>query len=233
MNELIHIGKGLSQEGWTKLLQAWFDVMTRFILETPKSKSTDDLPYWYNERSNAGNLAAAAWGLNGIALQEFTVERGNSGRPELVSKTKSGWCDLWVQIPSLGDFEYDIEAKFAWVKGLSEAQKACERLVDDAVIQIGDYAPRKKRPCDSMALCFLSAYHKSRSEAEVLLDDLEVWFKSEYTRPDNLLAIYKAPIGAKMDDVYSKDGVRYFYPGVALYGQLVRFTKPPETVPRL
>lgn len=225
MNELIRIGQGLPREGWTKLLKAWFDVMGRFIQESPTSKSGGDLPYWYNERSNAGNFAAAAWSLNGIALQEFTVDRGEDGRSELITKARTGWCDLWVHIPSLGDFEYDIEAKFKWVRTLDEAQKACEKLAGQATKQIRDYAPQKKRPCDSVALCFLSVYHKSQSEAEALLDDLETWFNSECARSDNLLAIYKAPIGVKIDDVYSKDGVRYFYPGVALYGQLVPFVK--------
>lgn len=225
MNGSVHVGQGLPREAWTRLLEAWFDVMARFIQESPTSKAGRDLPYWYNERSNAGNFAAAAWSLNGIALQEFTVERGEDGRNELIPKSRPGWCDLWVRIPALGEFEYDIEAKFKWVQTLNDAQMACEKLVGQATKQIRDYAPQKKRPCDSMALCFLSAYNRSQSEAEALLDDLEAWFNSECARPDNLLAIYKAPIGSNIDDVYGKDGVRYFYPGVALYGQLVPFGK--------
>ena len=221
------IGQDLPR-GWTEFLEAWFEVMTRFISASSVSRSAD-IPYWYNERSNAGHLAAAAWSLGGIAIQEFTVERGEEGRDELTRKARTGWCDLWIYVPTLG-LEYDIEAKFQWLYSLKGGQTACEKLVGQAVDQIRDYAPEKKRPCDSMAVCFLPVCNKSKSEAEATLDELEAWFATDYARSDNLLAIYKAPLGVAVDHVYSQDGVRYFYPGVALYGQLVRFTKLPVSL---
>ena len=46
-----------------KTLRAWGRLQRQYLRET------GDLPYWYNERSNVGLLAAAGWRAGGISLE--------------------------------------------------------------------------------------------------------------------------------------------------------------------
>lgn len=204
----VSVDSGLPVEGWTRLLEKWAELMTRFIRVSESCSSGSDLPYWYNEYSNINNLAAAAWILDGVGLQEYTVDKC-----EQADKTTKGRCDLWLCVPSL-KIEYTIEAKFNWPSTYEATIKDCSGLIQRASKQVRNYGKGVKN-CEKMAACFLSPYNASERDAREILDKLRKWFCEERRTPPGLLAIYEPPAGTKTD--FEGD----YYPGVALFAQMV------------
>lgn len=83
---------------WPKLYKRWKAMIHKYCLAT----DYEDLPYHHIERSNVGFVAAAAWGVGKIALEEYHTTRVAR------RKTKSGRADLWIS----GGHDSDIfEAK--------------------------------------------------------------------------------------------------------------------------
>lgn len=211
----IAIGKDLPhQEGWRKLLESWFQVMTDFITATEQSHGGHDLPYWYNESSNKGFLAAAVWKMGGVTIQEYTVDKTALDQ---TTGRYPGRCDLWIRLPALG-MEYAIEAKFGWVLGAEGAENRRRDLVSQAETQILAYDPTKRKDCPHMSAVFLSPYKQSAGDAEDLLKEIFQTF-SQPMDSRSCCAVYYAPLGSKTDHVW-KDGVRYYYPGVVLFVRL-------------
>lgn len=208
----ISIGSDLPGHAWEVFLQKWFELMDRFINVEQDNQRDVDLPYWHNEYSNAGNLAAVAWALGGVALQECSV---NKGQEE--NATTKGRCDLWIRIPALG-FEYVLETKFAWVPTLSAAHNAFKRLSEFGSNQIRNYSTGMKK-CPRMTACFLSVYSQSEADAREILRDLRRDY-DQRQQPTSLLAIYEPPLGTRID--YEENGRKDFYPGVALLAQMAQ-----------
>lgn len=78
------------------------DVLTTWIaLQNRFYERTGQLAYCYSERANVGLLAAAAWGCDHIAIEEFATRRSDGWRGP-------GRVDLFMQI---GDCALCIEAK--------------------------------------------------------------------------------------------------------------------------
>ncbi len=76
------------------VLHNWIGLLDRYT-----RKHTAELPYWYNERSNVGVLAGAAWISGFTALEEFAEDKAG---------TDMGRCDLFM---GLGDELLYAEAK--------------------------------------------------------------------------------------------------------------------------
>ena len=199
----VSVDNGLPVEGWTRLLEKWAELMTRFIQVSKACRSGPDLPYWYNEYSSTGNLAAAAWDLGGVGLQEYTVDK---------SQGHSGRCDLWLCVPN--SIEYTMEAKISWPTTCESAITECPELIQRASGQIRNYGNGVKN-CEKIAACFLSPYNSSERDAREILDKLRKWFREEKRTLPGLLAIYEPPDGTKTDWEGNS------YPGVALFAQLV------------
>lgn len=142
---------------WDALIEEWNLSIERF------SRITDgeDVPYWYNERTNIGVLAAAAWRCGRIALEEFQYEKidvSSSGETaETDQKKWIGRCDLWI---SNDRVEEIVEAKFKWLnmcsKQIAELAIPClDEAVSDAVKTKG-YDEIK-----ALGVAFLPVYAKS------------------------------------------------------------------------
>ncbi len=208
----LFVGQGLPQAGWHQLLESWSDVMTRFIKTAKGSSSGEDIPYWYNEYSNVGFLAAAVWKLGGVAIQEYTVDRVAED-----AKKSKGRCDLWICLPEFG-MEYAIEAKFSCKSTPESAIKDCRERMNEAMAQIRTYDPTKREACQQMAAVFMAPYNQSASDAESILDVLWEAFSGGSMNPNSVCAVYRPPVGSNVED--EEKGIRSYYPGVALFAQL-------------
>ena len=70
------------------VIKNWFGVIDDYI----KYFGGNDVPYWYNERASISTLAAAAWKSGGIALEEYSMQKGDEGNP------RPGKCDIFIGI---------------------------------------------------------------------------------------------------------------------------------------
>ena len=110
---------------WAPLVNQWQDAHQTFVA------ATGDAAYWYTERSNVGILAAGAWKMDLVALEEYQVEKSHSepDSPE-TSKNWKGRCDLWIYGKKFNEI---IEAKQNWVQILSpRAVKRAEKTLESA-----------------------------------------------------------------------------------------------------
>ena len=93
-----------------------------------------DMPYWYNERVNISVLAGAVWRLDGVALEELSVNK------QYRSGSYTGRTDLKFRF---AEKHHVVEAKHVWV-GLSSrckpsaADKALKSL-GEACKDVGNY----------------------------------------------------------------------------------------------
>jgi len=72
-----------------KLFTAWHEILNWYEEDIMK----DDLPYWYLERTNIGNLALATYQLSGFPLQEFSCVKGRG------ASRSDGRADLYTILP--------------------------------------------------------------------------------------------------------------------------------------
>ncbi|MDX8405722.1 MAG: hypothetical protein R8K50_06165 [Mariprofundus sp.] len=94
-----------SYKHWHGIFEEYTSITDRYIRVYSDQYATSDAPYWNNERSNVGILAASCWRNGWVALEEYSTIKKKE------AKTKgSGRCDLWVSSQS-GDGNYAIEAK--------------------------------------------------------------------------------------------------------------------------
>ncbi len=124
----------------------------------------DDWPYWYQERSQIGFLAAAIWLCGGTALEEYREEK-EKGRG---AKGK-GRCDLWVKVNGAA---FCCEAK--WVKShvtvrnsKTSVQKLSEKL-KDTERDLRTYAE------EGLALCFVSPWIGDKCDRSALRNWIEL-----------------------------------------------------------
>ena len=105
-------------EVWDSVLKSWIQCHKKYL----SMNNFQDNAYWFNERASISILAAAAWKLYGIALEEYKSKKikGNN--------ESNGRVDLWLKI---NEYETLIEAKHRFVKvnssNLSELQSKIEQ----------------------------------------------------------------------------------------------------------
>lgn len=196
----------MNKNTWNKLLENWTCVMDKYI-----KKGGGDLPFWHAERANTGFLAAAAWKIGAVAIEEYYTERKDERK-----KVSKGRCDLWVRFKNGTSFS--AEAKQLWpsydavrtiekriIAELNNADKQLKTIKDkgenDRLVSICFVSPRKWKE-----------YNKDK--VEVFRKHVEATFNGKNTKtvsyfPENKLAQNEA-----------KDG--YNYPGVIL---IARFYK--------
>jgi hypothetical protein len=84
------------------LVSTWHKILTDY-----EEKMTDDLPYFYIERTNLGLLAAAALKMGALPLEEYSADKGRG------KKKYPGRADLWIRAKN--GATYDFEAKQKWI----------------------------------------------------------------------------------------------------------------------
>ncbi|MBY5533677.1 hypothetical protein HFO58_10960 [Rhizobium leguminosarum] len=83
-----------------RLLKGWGRAVSAYIEQVGRIEA----PYYFNERSNVSLLAAGAWIMKGVAVEEYPVSRSSAD----FSQT-NGRCDLFISIDGQGA---ELEAKY-------------------------------------------------------------------------------------------------------------------------
>jgi len=192
---------------WKPLIEAWWDVMDHYV-----KVSRGDLPYWWNEAGNVSFLAAAAWKIGGVAIQEYCVDRGQE-RPS------KGRSDLRLYIPNI-ELECEMEAKVSWATCLDMAFKDVRASIGQASGQLKALLKDSYRAPVGIALCFVCPMVRSSLDGQPIFKGLLDAFESESETEPAFLAVYEPPIGINLEDEDRTYG-KCFYPGVALWGQVV------------
>ena len=91
---------GKIQKNLKALIKNWIWAMVKYIKLCKK-----DIPYWWDENSNTGFLAAAAWKTGAVALEQYSVHRRGGSK---------GHGDLWVTFSGKDGFDFSAEAKIIW-----------------------------------------------------------------------------------------------------------------------
>ncbi|WP_147274828.1 hypothetical protein [Ferruginivarius sediminum] len=93
----------------TPIIDTWRENIRSYIDAHKNLYGYIDPPYSSTERANISLLAGAAWQQkDGVALEEYTVEKKYSG------KTSWGRADIWI---AFGEKTLSVEAKQVWQTG--------------------------------------------------------------------------------------------------------------------
>ncbi len=173
MQEIIKIGNKVPRRDfWKILLNKWFDIMEDYI-----EKSKDDLPYWHSERANTGFLAAAAWKIGALAIEEYFTKRVYS------SKRYNGQCDLWIKYKN---FEFSAEAKQLWRKEYDK--DSIEQKFKESEGQLGSIQDRRTVE-DSFCICYLSLMTRELPD----LTTFATRIKKDFARDEDVILAFYAP----------------------------------------
>jgi hypothetical protein len=115
-------------EHWATLLKSWWSLHNSYC----SFMEGEEGPHYFNERTNIGILASAAWRAGWYSLEEFGYKKRSKPR---------GKCDLYIHAKHKEQGEY-IEAKQAWNVNisqvhLSKAVSAAKELKKGDEIRIG------------------------------------------------------------------------------------------------
>jgi len=195
------VGKDFREgDTWERLIVQWFKALNRYL----DYERGNDIPHWNDERSHTGFFAAAAWMLDGVALEEYAVERHGNGRGRRKGK---GRCDLYFDVDNLPCL---VEAKIEWRVG----KKHIEDRLAEADGQLGGLPRQERDGCVSVALCWVVPELKQGSKGgEKVLTRIAKKFQGA----NHLVAIYSVPLN---DRKGCEEQWRQTYPGIVLVGRL-------------
>ncbi|MGA2110150.1 MAG: hypothetical protein ABSH25_21180 [Syntrophorhabdales bacterium] len=151
--ELIKYVNSGSIRSLRPVLEEWVRVVAKYL-----DFDNGDNPWWYNERTSLSFLAAAAWGKNGIALEEYCTEKGKK------DNAYSGRCDLFLGV---GSQCFGCEAKQAWCAIGTPARKGtmeAEARLKDACADARTLARAEGR---RLGLCFAVPYLPERHKDQI------------------------------------------------------------------
>ena len=130
-------------EHWRPLLREWISLINKYC-----SKIYDDPVYCHLEKANVSILAAAAWKIGCMAVQELWVER----------QGHNTFCDLWIWHEN-EEPEY-IEAK------IEETVEKVKKCLSDAEKQINKLDIKEENRYKRISLCFIVPSIKKQSDIE-------------------------------------------------------------------
>jgi len=125
-----------------------------------------DCPWWYNERTSIGVLAAAAWKSGHLALEEFSTLKGRKKD----ATHGPGRCDLKIRV---GSEDFLFEAKQSWPRlskkpgeaDIKESRRKILNSLQRACLAAGRLKSREGR---RFGVCFLAP-----RISEVEIDNLD------------------------------------------------------------
>lgn len=153
------------------ILEAWTEILQKYIDVNSDDKVVYDTPWLYNERAILSTFAAAAWKAEGVALEEY-----NSYKKGLKDKKKNslGRCDLFFMPKNYESFI--CEAKMVWCPLAKRKIKRFTRIYSklcEAVEATKRLNPEEGR---RLALCFAIPYIQ-KADQERTDEFLDKWFK--------------------------------------------------------
>ena len=132
--------------GLDKLLYGWIKAQTAYI----EAMDYDDCPWWYNEIAVTGFLAAAAWRLKGVGLQEYRTPKGRLKKDRWM-----GRCDLYTQI---GEDAFVFEAKHYRTRIGSRIDRSLQRIGDQLGRATHDAKQHSHRDGTRLGICFVAPF---------------------------------------------------------------------------
>lgn len=200
---------GMKRKIWEKLLRNWIKLMDKYLVA---ARGRGDLPYWNGEDANTSFLAAAAWKLGGVAIEQFYAER---------KKGKSkGHSDLWIRFNGQKDFDFVAEAKrYDETIKLEKIKEKILNKLAEAEQNLKDLDERyKSKHLISICFVFPRINKKKRgkfSEEEFIKKVIEAFEKEK----NIIVASYFPKIDMKK---YRSPeyGDKFEYPGVLLVARI-------------
>ena len=206
MQKIIKIGdKVPGQNFWRILLNKWFEIMDEYVKE-----SKNDLPYWHSERANTGFLAAAAWKIDALAIEEYYTDR------VYASGRYKGQCDLWIKY---NNFEFSAEAKQLWRKEYDK--KLVERKFEESKGQLISIPDREKEE-KSFCICYLSLMSSSKSRPHDL-NVIAKKIKDDFVKDEEIILALYAPDIAEEKIIWPPN--KHRFPCIVLFIKSVKIEK--------
>lgn len=158
--------------------------------------------WWYHERTSVRFLAAAAWSLGGVALEEYSSIKKRDGR------SYRGRCDLYLRVGSpLKDLMVEAKHRKPIISGRNAGERDILRGLQQAVRDVracGDPTDRR------VGVVFvMPKLARRRAETQPALVDQ--WFKNLRNLPSDGTAWIRHTRWREFDD-----GHGYLYPGIAM-----------------
>lgn len=151
------------------ILQNWINV----TIDLAKLwKSSNDVPWWDNERANLSVLAGAIWRSGGYVFEEFKEDKRKITKKGKLSRTYSGRVDLYFAIQK---YEFIAESKYTR-EGISlnnSPLPIIERVHASACNDIRKVKPNKQR---RLAITFTYPY-VMKHDIINLDDKIRNWIK--------------------------------------------------------
>ena len=191
-----HINSG-TIKSLRPLLEQWVSVVHKYL----KFCNWEDCQWWYTEPASISSLSAAAWQLGGIAIEEYSVEKGKK------AELWSGKCDLYIDT---GIQKFACEGKQIWTAIGRKASQKCDDIKSGLNSACDDARKLKKDEGRRLGLCFVIPYLPP-SEEPYIDEMLHEWLRKIETLDYSSIA-WVFP--KKVRKIKGDDG--YFYPGVVL-----------------
>jgi hypothetical protein len=142
-----------------RLLDSWHAVCEKYCA----AFNWEQAPWCYSERPGIGMLSGAVWQSNGIALEEFKVEKTKKG----VEKPSNGRCDLYFGLPSEAGCPYkhfDVEGKHCWIELTSDFETGRKKISKCLKKAVEDAATLPKVDSTRLGVAFVTFTAKKESE---------------------------------------------------------------------
>lgn len=196
------------------------------ILQWYEDAHSDDLPYWYLERTNVGHLALAVYQLNGFPLQEFSCSKGRGALNSV------GRADLYISIPGSSStrergYECNLEAKQVWCSLTLNAQveNLIENKLNEAVRDCRNLTDKYWMTDTGLGLLFVLPYGTVRDYDQLRVRDKLLHFSDDLTScakalDASFIALHYAD--PKVSIKLCRAGGFEWCPGIAAIGKIAR-----------
>lgn len=178
------------------ILTSWIETINNYLdyFDIP------DSPWWYNERATLSSFAAATWKADGVALEEYAIDKGKKQR------SRAGRCDLFIGLPS---FQFACEAKQAWCPIGRRAYKGFVNVEEGLIDACKDARKLKNEEGRRLGICFAVPYLPVRDK-DIMEKQIENWLKSiRDLEHDSIAWTFPKKTRRK---IVTENG--YYYPGV-------------------
>ena len=123
-------------------------------------KNTDEVPWWYTERSIVGHLTAAAFNAGNLAIEEYSNEKTPNHGGDSDHKGRIDW---WMGTPNCKQ-QFIAETKAIWLSKDARDWKPLTDKLTEAKDQVKSY-----EDCDCpqrLVMCFTRPYWKVNDKGE-------------------------------------------------------------------
>lgn len=181
------------------ILKSWINTNLEYL----EYFDIPDCSWWYNERASLSSFAAAVWKANGIALEEYAIDKGKE------HELWSGRCDLFIGLPS---YQFACEAKQAWCPIGRTAKNGIVNLKKGLTEACQDARKLPKEEGRRLGICFAVPYLPPRDN-EFIEEQLEHWLNSicNSVNYDSIAWLFPREIRWNMK---TANGI--YYPGIVV-----------------